>query len=91
MRLATVHRSAEQTAQFLGVVDALLDRIDIRLSLAEQADWDRQLATIRAQLTEPIFTRAWARGRAMLVEQCCGSDSKAIDLPVPARPPPPPP
>jgi tetratricopeptide (TPR) repeat protein len=91
VRLATIERSSEQTAQLLGAIDSLLDRLDIRLSLAEQAEWERQLAGVRAQLAEATFAAAWAGGVAMRVEQAWDLDSRDMDLGIAARPLPPPP
>jgi tetratricopeptide (TPR) repeat protein len=91
MRLATAQRSAEQRAQFLGAMDALLDQLDIRLSPAEQAEWEHQVAGIHPQLAETPSGLAWARGRAMTVEQVASSDSQGAGLSIAARPLPPPP
>ena len=91
MRLAAVLRSEEQCALFLGAVEALLDQLDVRLSLDEQADWERQVASTRARLPAETFTRAWATGRSMTVEQAGSSSGHAISVCIPARPLPPPP
>jgi predicted ATPase/class 3 adenylate cyclase len=62
-------RSGEPCAQFLGAVQALLDRLEVRLEAAEQADWERQVAAGRAQLDAAAFARAWGAGLSMAVEQ----------------------
>jgi predicted ATPase/class 3 adenylate cyclase len=91
MRLAAALSSEEQRALFLGAVEALLDQLDVRLSLDEQADWERHVASISAQLPAETFTRAWVTGRSMTVEQAGSSNSHAISVCIPARPLPPPP
>jgi predicted ATPase/class 3 adenylate cyclase len=91
MRLAAEQCSAEQQALFLGAVDTLLGRLDVRLSLAEQTDWEHQLASARAQLEAETFTHTWATGRSMTMEQAGSANGHAIATGIPARPLPPPP
>ncbi len=35
----------------------------------ERADYDRNIDALRATLSKPKFTNAWAQGRAMTLEQ----------------------
>jgi hypothetical protein len=91
MRLAAIQDTAEQQALFLGAVEALRDRLDVRFSPDEQADWERQIASVRAQLTAESFARAWATGQSMRVEQAGSADGHTIGAVIPARPLPPPP
>jgi predicted ATPase len=91
MRLAAAQGAAEQQARFMAALEALLDQLDVRLSLDEQADWERQLTPIRAPLAAELFTRIWATGRSMTVEQAGSADGHATGAGIPARPLPPPP
>jgi len=91
MRLAAIQGAAEQQARFLGAMEALLDQLDVRLSRDEQADWERQIGSARTQLEAETFTRAWATGRSITVEQAGSADGHAIGAVIPARPLPPPP
>ena len=91
MRLAAIQSAAEHQARFMGALEALLDQLDVRLSRDEQTDWERQVASTRTQLEAETFTRAWATGRSMPVEQAGSADGHAIGAVIPARPLPPPP
>jgi hypothetical protein len=41
LRLAAIQGAVEQQARFMAAVEALLDRLDVRFSPDEQADWER--------------------------------------------------
>jgi hypothetical protein len=81
----------KNSALFLGAVETLLDRLDVRLSLDEQADWERLLASARAQLDAATFTRAWNTGRSMTPEQAGSSNGHRVSVRLTARPLPAPP
>jgi predicted ATPase/class 3 adenylate cyclase len=67
--LQGVQGHAAHAARLYGAAAALRAAIDAPLSLAAQADYERNIATIRAQLAETVFTEAWAAGQAMPLEQ----------------------
>jgi hypothetical protein len=91
MRLAAVQGAVEQQARFMGAMEALLDRLDVRFSRDEQTDWERQIVSARTQLEAETFARAWATGQSMTVEQAGSANGHAIGAVIPARPLPPPP
>ena len=47
----------------------LRETIDASLLLSTHSDYERQVATVRAQLDEATFAAAWAAGRALPLEQ----------------------
>jgi len=49
--------------------DATREVIDHTRPPVEQAEVDRELATIRAQLDETAIAAAWASGQALTLEQ----------------------
>jgi predicted ATPase/DNA-binding SARP family transcriptional activator len=53
----------------LGAADQLRNTIGTPLSPAEQADHERCLSTVRANLEEGVFTDVWAEGQAMTTEE----------------------
>ena len=50
----------------------LRDTIGTPVSTAEQADHDRCLETIRANLDEAVFAAHWAHGETMTMEEAVG-------------------
>jgi hypothetical protein len=43
--------------------------IDAPIQTAYRAAYDRQVATLRAVLTEAVFASAWAEGRTLSLDQ----------------------
>lgn len=64
-------REAEfrQSAQLFGAAEALRISSSSPMDLADQPEYERQLAIVRAQLDEVTLAAAWAQGRAMSLEQ----------------------
>ncbi|MDQ5851927.1 MAG: tetratricopeptide repeat protein, partial [Chloroflexota bacterium] len=65
-------RDGRRAARLLGAAERLHDAIEPDGRVGEpanQAEWDRTIAAVRAQLDEATFTAAWAAGRAMTMEQ----------------------
>jgi tetratricopeptide (TPR) repeat protein len=58
-----------QSCVLLGASEQLRDTISTPLSTAEQADYDRCLSAIRANLEAAVFADAWAQGQAMTMEE----------------------
>ncbi len=67
--VAAAEGKSERAARLLGASEALLDAIGATLASTDQADYDRSVATTRAQLDEATFAAAWAAGRALPLEQ----------------------
>jgi len=66
--IARVRGTAERAATFLGAAEALRERIEIQMTVLERAEYERELAALRAATDGPAFTSAWNRGRAMTME-----------------------
>lgn len=60
---------AERAAQLFGVAAGLLAASNKRLDPLDQAEYERYLMMVRAQLDEETFNRAWATGQAMSLEE----------------------
>ncbi len=59
----------QRAIRLFGAADALLQATGFLLDVADRAEFDRNLAAIRAQLDEAVFAAAWQEGRAMTLEQ----------------------
>lgn len=67
--LAVAQNQPERAARVFAWADAAREASDNTRPPVEQADVDRDLATIHAQLDEPALAMAQAKGRAMTLEQ----------------------
>jgi tetratricopeptide (TPR) repeat protein len=61
-------RQLERAARLFGAAEGLLEAADESLSVTDQAEWDRTVATVRAQLDAAAFEAAWAEGRKLAVD-----------------------
>jgi ATP/maltotriose-dependent transcriptional regulator MalT len=66
--LANVRGKPERAARLLGAAEALLGSID-NLLPPFRADFERDVAAVRAHLGETAIAAAWAEGQAMTREQ----------------------
>lgn len=61
---------AERAAQLLGAVSVHLKPLGAHLmGPADQAEYDRHLAAVRATLDRDVFARAWEAGRSLTFDQ----------------------
>jgi predicted ATPase len=60
---------AEAAAQLLGAVERIRETLGIALPPRQRARYERRVATIRDALDEEVFTAAWARGKAMTIDE----------------------
>ena len=61
---------AERAAQLLGAVSVHLKPLGAHLmGPADQAEYDRHLAAVRATLDLDVFAQAWEAGRSLTFEQ----------------------
>ena len=67
--LAGVLGQALLAARLCGMVAALRDAARYVMDRADQMNYERTVATARAQLEATTFEAAWAAGRAMTLEQ----------------------
>jgi predicted ATPase/DNA-binding NarL/FixJ family response regulator len=87
--VAAAQAQAVRSARLLGAVEALLAAIPTDFLYLDQAEYERSVAAVRAQLDPATFTQAWAEGRAMRLEhaiaeaKCIGPELTRISQPVP--------
>jgi hypothetical protein len=58
-----------RTARLCGAAEALREAIGTPIWPVDRPTYERDVATMRAQLDEATFVAAWAEGRAMPLEQ----------------------
>ena len=63
------HGRPTDAAQLFGAAEALRELIGKPLTRAQQANHDRDVATVQQRLDPEAFAAAWAAGRAMTLEQ----------------------
>jgi predicted ATPase/transcriptional regulator with XRE-family HTH domain len=61
----------KQAGRLFGGVESLLEGLGMtgRMDLSDQKEFDHYVAAVRAQLDEAEFTKAWAEGHALTMEQ----------------------
>ena len=69
-------------AQLWGAADALRKTIRVPIPLIDRSDYERSIASLRAQLTEKNFTAAWEVGRNMTPEQAFTSQGNITIAPL---------
>ncbi|MBU0494313.1 MAG: tetratricopeptide repeat protein, partial [Chloroflexi bacterium] len=57
----------ERAARLFGAAETLLEAAHAHLDATDQAEWDHNVAAVRAQLDEAALAAAWSEGRAMAV------------------------
>ncbi len=62
--IAGVEGQSERAARLFGAAEALLEAIGSNLAVADQAEWDHNVAIVRNELDKETFAAAWAEGRA---------------------------
>ena len=67
--VAAAHRQPERAAQLFGAAEALRESIGTPRWHVYQASYARMLSAARTQLDDAAWTAAWAKGRAMPLEQ----------------------
>ena len=75
--VAVARGRAEQAARLLGAAEALREAIGSPLPPARRADYERDLAAVRAVLDEAAAAAAWAEGRALTPEQALEHEDSA--------------
>jgi predicted ATPase/DNA-binding XRE family transcriptional regulator/Tfp pilus assembly protein PilF len=60
---------AEQAAWLFGATAALREASGASVQPDERADYDRNLATVRAALGDTVFTAAWEHGQALSLDE----------------------
>jgi predicted ATPase/DNA-binding SARP family transcriptional activator len=67
--LSAAQGQTYRAACLFGAVEALREAIHTPLSAFDRPEYERKVATVRAQMDEATFTAAWAAGRRMTLEQ----------------------
>jgi predicted ATPase/DNA-binding CsgD family transcriptional regulator len=67
--VAGAEGQSERAAQLFGAVEALREVIRTYVTHADQIEYDRNVAAVHAQLDAATFTRAWAEGRTLTMEE----------------------
>ncbi len=67
--VASLAGQPERAAQLLGTVEAVREAHNIELAALRRTEYERTVEGIRAHLEDAAFVEAWARGRAMPLEQ----------------------
>jgi predicted ATPase/DNA-binding SARP family transcriptional activator len=67
--LAVAAGPSELAARLFGAAEALRDAIGDPLPPPDQAEHEERVAALRAAMQRRVFTRVWAEGRAMTLEQ----------------------
>ncbi|MFQ5796400.1 MAG: tetratricopeptide repeat protein, partial [Candidatus Bipolaricaulia bacterium] len=67
--MAGANEQPERAARLFGAAEALCEAIGVPLVPADRADYDRDVAAVRAGLDEEAFETAWVEGRTMTLEQ----------------------
>ena len=60
---------AERAAQLLGAVEHMRETLGIALSPRQRVRHERRVAAIRRSLDQEVFAAAWARGKAMTIDE----------------------
>ena len=68
-KVAGSQRQSKRAARLFGAAQALRDQFGTPQIPVEQADYDRNLAAVRAALGDGAFTAAWAEGQALPLAQ----------------------
>jgi hypothetical protein len=68
-KVARMQGRPERAARLFGAAQALREQLGTPLPPVERADYDRNLAAVRAALDDDAFGEAWAAGRTMQLEQ----------------------
>lgn len=79
--VACAQGQQERAARLFGAVEVLREALHAPMPPAARPDYEGQVATVRAALGESAFAAAWAKGRAMPMEQAI---SEALDAPAQA-------
>jgi predicted ATPase len=58
-----------RAARLFGAAEALRAPVNSAINLVDQPEYERQIASLRAELDEVTFTSAWTEGQTMTLEQ----------------------
>ena len=64
--VARARGQVERAARVFGAAEVMQEAAGTRLIAADKAEYDRNVALVRAQLDEETFAAAWAKGRVLV-------------------------
>jgi hypothetical protein len=67
--LAKVHEAPERALHLLGAAESLRERIHIQMNPQERQEYEREVADLRASMSDQQFKSLWSQGRALTMEQ----------------------
>jgi len=67
--LKALEGHAEQACYLLGAVEKRIETGEILMTPNDRADYDRDVAIVRAQLSAEVFATAWEHGRTMTLNE----------------------
>jgi non-specific serine/threonine protein kinase len=67
--LSVAEAQQDQAAKLFGVVEVVLEFIQVPLFPFDQQQYERNVSKLRRTLDAPAFARAWIEGRMMTIEQ----------------------
>jgi predicted ATPase len=67
--LAAAQRKPDKAARLVGAVEKQIPSIRFELSPTERAEYDEAIAAARVALGEEAFTKAWAEGQKMTIDE----------------------
>jgi DNA-binding CsgD family transcriptional regulator/tetratricopeptide (TPR) repeat protein len=81
--LARVQEQFARAARLLGAAEAQRAALDLPMTTTEQAEYDREVTVLRAQMEAEAMAAPWATGRAMTMDQAIAYALAARDVPEP--------
>ena len=73
--IAFIFKSLEQVEKalkLLGMAEALREKINIHMTVDERAEYDKEVADMKAHIDEKEFASLWAEGRSMSMDEAIG-------------------
>ena len=70
--LALAQEEEQRAARLFGAAEILRETINIPMTPFERAEYDREVESLRLNMDEAAFTKAWSEGRALTVEGAIG-------------------
>jgi tetratricopeptide (TPR) repeat protein len=67
--LAKVHEEPERALLLLGAAEILRERIHIQMNPQERREYEREVADLRASVSDQQFKSLWPQGRALTMEE----------------------
>jgi hypothetical protein len=88
MAVADGPASTQRAATLFGAAEALRERIGSTMTVMERGEYDQAVANLRAGAEPAVVEAAWARGRALGLDQAVGyALAEGSESPAPSRSP----